>query len=238
MPEPLVRLYIWGLFRMSPGSASYLLIRIWLCSFGDVVFYHTSHVKRKRSFEHAQNVRIRIIMHMRKVSSWHLLFNDTFQSVQWFHSQTANVLIRLRGCAGWSGPSLSAFARRHVFAWQGPYTLLCLYGHFWLWLWVSFCKSIRGLVYSERKAFAPLSIIFFSPFWVEQDPANSPFCIRFLFLFLPYPPRPSHLIITSEDSSLGEESPGSIGTGKYPLWNHRNLEGSANHQHIAASLCR
>ena len=27
-------------------------------------------------------------------------------------------LIRLRGCAVWSGPSLSAFAQRHVFAWR------------------------------------------------------------------------------------------------------------------------
>ena len=29
-------------------------------------------------------------------------------------------MIRLRGCAGWSGPSLSAYARRHVFAWPDP----------------------------------------------------------------------------------------------------------------------
>ena len=31
------------------------------------------HVKWKRVFEHAQNVQIHIILHMRKVSSGHLL---------------------------------------------------------------------------------------------------------------------------------------------------------------------
>ena len=29
--------------------------------------------------------------------------------------------IRVRGCTGLSGPSLSAYARMHVFAWRGPY---------------------------------------------------------------------------------------------------------------------
>ena len=30
-------------------------------------------------------------------------------------------------CAGWSGPLLSAYARRHVLAWRGPFTKLILY---------------------------------------------------------------------------------------------------------------
>ena len=33
----------------------------------------------------------------------------------------AKALIRLRGCTGWSGPSLSAYIWRHVFAWHGQY---------------------------------------------------------------------------------------------------------------------
>ena len=36
------------------------------------------HVKRKRAFEHVQNVRIRIILRMRKVLSRHLLSINTF----------------------------------------------------------------------------------------------------------------------------------------------------------------
>ena len=40
--------------------------------------------------------------------------------LQWFCLRTAKVLIRLQGCAGWSGPSLSAYARRQVFAWHSP----------------------------------------------------------------------------------------------------------------------
>ena len=41
-------------------------------------------------------------------------------SIQWLCWRTVKALIRLRGCAGWSGPSLSAYTRRHVFAWRGP----------------------------------------------------------------------------------------------------------------------
>ena len=43
-----------------------------------------------------------------------------FYSTQWFYKRTVKVLIRLHGCAHWSWPSLSAYARRHVFAWRGP----------------------------------------------------------------------------------------------------------------------
>ena len=38
-------------------------------------------------------------------------------SKQW----TTNVLIRLRGCAGWSVPLLFAYDIRHVCAWSGPF---------------------------------------------------------------------------------------------------------------------
>ena len=37
-------------------------------------------------------------------------------SKQW----TTKVLIRLRGCAGWSAPLLFAYGIRHIFAWPGP----------------------------------------------------------------------------------------------------------------------
>ena len=73
-------------------------------------------VKRKSVFEHAQNVWIYIIMYMRKVSFGHLLFIETFYNIQWFRLRAVKALIRLRGCAVWSRPSLSSYARRHVFA--------------------------------------------------------------------------------------------------------------------------
>ena len=38
-------------------------------------------VKRKSAFEHAQNVRIHIILHMRRVSSGQLLSIETFYSI-------------------------------------------------------------------------------------------------------------------------------------------------------------
>ena len=34
--------------------------------------------------------------------------------------RTTKVLIRLRGCAGWSAPLLFAYGLRHIFAWPGP----------------------------------------------------------------------------------------------------------------------
>ena len=70
--------------------------------------------KRKSAFEHAQNGRIHIMLHMRKVSSGNLLSTETFYSIQWFCLRTVKALIRLRVCTGWSGPSLSAFYRRRV----------------------------------------------------------------------------------------------------------------------------
>ena len=54
-------------------------------------------------------------------SSGYLLSTDTFYKVQRFCWQIAKALIRLRECAGWSGPSQSAHARRHIFAWHGPF---------------------------------------------------------------------------------------------------------------------
>ena len=43
-----------------------------------------------------------------------------FYSIQWFCLRTVKALIKLRGCAGWSGASLVAYARRHVGAGRGP----------------------------------------------------------------------------------------------------------------------
>ena len=79
-------------------------------------------VKRKAAFKHAQHSQIHIFLHMRKVSSGHLLFIETFCSLQWFCLRTAKALIRLRECAGWSGLSLSAYAWRRIFAGRGPHT--------------------------------------------------------------------------------------------------------------------
>ena len=68
---------------------------------------------KKKAFEHAQKVQTRIILHMCKVSSMHLLFIETFYSIQWFCLWTAKALIRLHGCTGWSGSSLSTYTWRH-----------------------------------------------------------------------------------------------------------------------------
>ena len=42
-----------------------------------------SHVNWNSVYEHAQNIQIQINLHMRKVSSGHLLSVETFNSIQW-----------------------------------------------------------------------------------------------------------------------------------------------------------
>ena len=44
-------------------------------------------VKRKSAFEHAKNVRIHIVLRIRKVSSGPLLSMDTFYGIHWFRLQ-------------------------------------------------------------------------------------------------------------------------------------------------------
>ena len=56
---------------------------------------------------------VQIILHIFKVPSRPLLSFHIFYRIQWFCKRTTKALIRLCGCAGWSGPSLSAYARRH-----------------------------------------------------------------------------------------------------------------------------
>ena len=68
-----------------------------------------------------QNAQIQIILRMCKVSSWPLLSTETFFNIQWFCLWATKTLIRLHGCAGCSGPWLSAYAQRHIFAWHIPY---------------------------------------------------------------------------------------------------------------------
>ena len=47
--------------------------------------------------------------------------------------RTTKVLIRVRGCAGWSAPLLFAYGINHILAWPGPYiNLLRLLVYFYL----------------------------------------------------------------------------------------------------------
>ena len=71
--------------------------------------------KQKCVFEHAQYAQIQI--HSAHAQSHPGICSPLIHSIRsndcvW---RIAKVLIRLRGCAGWSGPSLSAHARRHIF---------------------------------------------------------------------------------------------------------------------------
>ena len=79
-------------------------------------------VSREKVPSNIHKMHSQIILCMRNVSSGLLLSIHTFCSSQCYCLRTVKVLIRLRGCAVWSGPSLSAYyAQRHVFVWRGPY---------------------------------------------------------------------------------------------------------------------
>ena len=51
----------------------------------------------------------------------------SIHSITLSKQQTTKVLIRLRGCAGWSAPLLFAYAIRHIFVWPGPIHFLSSY---------------------------------------------------------------------------------------------------------------
>ena len=77
----------------------------------------------EKILSHVQNACIQITLRMRKVSYGLLLSVYTFCSIQWFCQRTVKALISLRGCAGISGLSLSAHARKYVFAWRSRYDI-------------------------------------------------------------------------------------------------------------------
>ena len=83
---------------------------------------HLGSVKQKSAFEHAQNLHSDHPCACAKGHPGIVLSIHIFCSIQLSCSWTVNALIRQRGCVGWSGPSLSAYARRHVFAWRDPFT--------------------------------------------------------------------------------------------------------------------
>ena len=67
---------------------------------------------------------IQIILCMLKELARPIISIHTFYCNHWLWSRTVKALIRIRGCEGWSvpsesGPSLSTYIRRHVFAWRG-----------------------------------------------------------------------------------------------------------------------
>ena len=55
-----------------------------LCASGSSIFAfcNVGRIKRKNAYEHALNVRVHIILHMRKVSSGHFLSIETVISIQ------------------------------------------------------------------------------------------------------------------------------------------------------------
>ena len=98
-------------------------------------------VKPKCVFEHAQTVRIHIILYMRNVTFAHFLSTETSFSFQWPCLLTAKAQIRRYGCAGWSGSSLSEHARR-PFSFFFFFFFFSFFFFFFFFFFFSF--SLRG----------------------------------------------------------------------------------------------
>ena len=82
------------------------------------IYVLSRNVKNIRVFlsENFQFLEVKFSIYLNRhifviVSSGPLLSIHTFFSMQCFCKRTRKAVIRLRGCAGWSGPSLSAYAR-------------------------------------------------------------------------------------------------------------------------------
>ena len=88
-------------FFFSSTGISYRVPLFVLCLYYAIMSCHDfGRVKRKgEPFKYAQNARIHIIPHMRKVSSEHLLSIETVYSIQRFCFRTEKAQIRLCGSA-------------------------------------------------------------------------------------------------------------------------------------------
>ena len=75
-------------------------------------------------------------------------------------------LIRLCGCRGWSGPSLSAYAWRHIFAWDGP--------HYFSEDWNINCHLLRCNIATDKNS-AKRGII--RPWQVKRCSTKTGSCI-------------------------------------------------------------
>ena len=107
----------------------YIVRECWTRNFNIVFQHHLGIIKQKSASEHAQNVRIHIILHMPKVSAGHLL------SIETFYTKYPIILF-----ADSEGPDQTAWMRRLiwaftvciclVFAWHGSLGKVFFAWHF------------------------------------------------------------------------------------------------------------
>ena len=86
----------------------------------DVFFYNMSHDTTKRVFGVCDQVRLKPVCSTTE-ASWSLEISDLASlGITLSRQRTTKVLIRLRGCTGWSRPLLFAYGRI-VFSWCGSH---------------------------------------------------------------------------------------------------------------------
>ena len=101
----------------------------------------------------------------------HLLSIDTFYCVKRICQRTTNALITLRGCAGWSGPLLSAHARKYIFPWHDPYnfnTSSYLFTYSFIYLVIIIYLFIYSFIYMFIYLFIYLFIRQQSQWWFVE----------------------------------------------------------------------
>ena len=81
------------------------------CNFAeDRLIYYLSHAIMTDIFGALWTVRIQVSQWGCTIWLEHSTYIHIFCSTHWFWKRAAKSQISLRGCAGWSGPSLSAYA--------------------------------------------------------------------------------------------------------------------------------
>ena len=94
-----------------------------------------------------------------------LLYFIMFYSTQWFYKRTVKAQIRLRGRAGWSGPSLPAYAQRHFSMARHKckplFYAICEQQRNWRDCWLANANTVRylkfkmnGILYEQGKSWS------------------------------------------------------------------------------------
>ena len=86
---------------------------------------HLSHITWKRVFGIFDQVRFKPAWSATEPSQNLETLDTASKYIILSKQRTAKVLIRLRGCTGWTASLMFAYGIKHVFAWPGPFDLFC-----------------------------------------------------------------------------------------------------------------
>ena len=84
-------------------------------------WFYVSHVVRKPVFGVCDQVRLKLLCSATETSYRLEILDIETRGIILPQQWITKVLIRLRGCTGWSAPLLFAYGKKRVFSWGGSY---------------------------------------------------------------------------------------------------------------------